>query len=362
MTQPAETSRALPRASTGIAGLDDITAGGLTRRRLYLVEGEPGSGKTTLALQFLLAGARQGESVLYVTLSETAEELRAVADSHGWTLDSLTIRELAPPEEALDPDEQNTMFHPSEVELASTTKLILGDVERLKPTRVVFDSLSELRLLAGTALRYRRQILALKQFFATRDCTVILLDDMTATDHDLQMQSIAHGVVRLEQLNPEYGSERRRLRVVKYRGVKFRGGYHDYIIDRGGLEVFPRLVAAEHRQHNTSAKLASNIPELDSLLGGGIEEGTSTLIVGAAGTGKSTLAAQFAAAAAARGQRAALFVFDESPQTLLTRCSSLRVDLAPGRPGWRCHAAADRSGRADAWRVHARHPRRGGGA
>jgi circadian clock protein KaiC len=328
VTQAAEEGDALTRASTGIAGLDDITAGGFTRRRLYLVEGEPGSGKTTLALQFLLAGARDGEAVLYVTLSETAAELRMVAQSHGWSLDAITLRELMPAEDTLDPDEQNTMFHPSEVELAATTKLILGDVERMKPTRVVLDSLSELRLLAGTALRYRRQILALKQFFATRECTVVLLDDMTATDHDLQMQSIAHGVLRLEQLNPEYGAERRRLRVVKYRGVKFRGGYHDYVIERGGLEVFPRLVAAEHRQSSTSAKLPSNIPELDALLGGGIEEGTSTLMLGAAGTGKSTLAAQFAAAAAGRGQQAALFVFDENPQTLLTRCDSLGVNLA----------------------------------
>jgi len=294
---------------------------------VYLIEGVPGSGKTTLALQFLIAGARAGETVLYITLSETEEELRSVADSHGWQLDGITIRELTPPETALDGDEQNTMFHPSEVELAATTKLILADVERLKPTRVVFDSLSELRLLAGSALRYRRQILALKQFFATRDCTVVLLDDMTATDHDLQMQSIAHGVILLEQLNPDYGGERRRLRVVKYRGVKFRGGYHDYVIQMGGIQVFPRLVAAEHRQLAPRAKLPSDVPALDALLGGGIEEGTSTLIVGAAGTGKSTLAAQFAAAAACRGQGAALFIFDESPETLLTRCGQLDVDL-----------------------------------
>ncbi|HTI44197.1 MAG TPA: ATPase domain-containing protein [Vicinamibacterales bacterium] len=314
-------------ASTGIDGLDDILGGGLTRRRLYLVEGVPGSGKTTLAMQFLMAGARCGEAVLYVTLSETEEELRAVAVSHGWSLEGITIRELTPPEAELDRDQQNTMFHPSEIELASTTKLILDDVERLRPTRVVFDSLSELRLLAGTALRYRRQILALKQFFATRECTVILLDDMTASDHDLQMQSIAHGVILLEQLNPDYGADRRRVRVVKYRGVKFRGGYHDYLINRGGIEVFPRLVAAEHRQGTSRAKMPSQIPELDALLGGGIEEGTSTLIVGAAGTGKSTLAAQFAAAAAGRGQRGALFIFDESPTTLITRCAQLGVEV-----------------------------------
>jgi circadian clock protein KaiC len=315
-------------ASTGVAGLDDILSGGLARRRLYLIEGVPGSGKTTLALQFLMAGARAGESVLYVTLSETSDELNAVALSHEWNLDGVSVREFSSGEAALDPDEENTIFHPSELELASTTKLILGDVDRLKPARVVFDSLSEMRLLAGTALRYRRQILAFKQFFATRDCTVLLLDDMTAADHDLQMQSLAHGVVRLEQLNPEYGAERRRLRVVKYRAMKYRGGYHDCVIHRGGLVVFPRLVAAEHREVKSRAQLPSRIVELDALLGGGIEEGTSTLIVGAAGTGKSTVAAQFAVSAAAAGHIGAIFVFDESPATLLSRCDQLHVDLS----------------------------------
>ena len=314
-------------ASSGVPGLDDILCGGFTRRRLYLVEGVPGSGKTTVAMQFLTAGAREGEPVLYITLSETEEELRSVAESHGWTLEGVEIREIAPPETALSPDEQNTMFHPSEIEMASTIALILADVERVKPSRVVFDSLSELRLLAGTALRYRRQILALKQFFATRDCTVMLLDDKTAGDHDLQMQSIAHGVILLDQLNPEYGAERRRVRVVKYRGVKFRGGYHDFVIEHGGIRIFPRLVAAEHRALTARAKLPTDIGELDTLLGGGIEEGTSTLIVGAAGTGKSTLAAQFAAAAAERGQRAALFIFDESPDTLTARCAELGVPV-----------------------------------
>src|SRR4051794_14154075 len=254
-SSPTKTGALAPLATTGIAGLDDILGGGFTPNRLYLLEGMPGSGKTTLALQFLLEGARKGEPVLYVTLSETQEEIRAVADSHGWDLSGVTIRELVPSEDSLDPAEQYTVFHPSEIELSDTTKKILEDVNSLKPTRVVFDSLSELRLLAGSALRYRRQILALKQFFATRDCTVVLLDDMTATDHDLQMQSIAHGVILLEQLNPEYGGERRRLRIVKYRGVKFRGGYHDYVIQAGGIQVFPRLVAAEHRQLSPRAKL-----------------------------------------------------------------------------------------------------------
>lgn len=321
------TAAAVNRAATGIEGLDDVLRGGLRPNRLYLIEGIPGSGKTTLAMQFLQEGVRRGEPVLYVTLSESAEELREVADSHGWSLDGITIRELAPSESSLHPDEQYTMFHPSEVELSETTKTILADVERMKPARMVFDSLSELRLLAGNPLRYRRQILALKQFFSGRNCTVLLLDDLTSTERDLQVQSIAHGVVRLEQINPEYGAERRRLLVVKYRGVSVRGGYHDYIIQRGGLAVFPRIVASEHRPPVAMEKLGSGIVELDTLLGGGIERGTSTLIVGAPGSGKSSLATQFVVSAAARGQNAALFIFDESLHTLLSRSAGLGIDL-----------------------------------
>lgn len=314
-------------ATTGIDGLDNVLSGGFTPRRLYLVEGVPGSGKTTLALQFLLQGVRRGEPVLYVTLSESEEELRDVAASHGWSLDGITVRELAPGEDSLQADEQYTMFHPSEVELNETTKTVLADVESIKPMRVVFDSLSELRLLAGNALQYRRQILALKQFFAGRNCTVLLLDDMTSTNHDLQVQSIAHGVLRLEQLNPQYGTERRRLIILKYRGVRFRGGYHDYTIRRGGIVVFPRLIANEYRHEASMERLASGVAEMDALLGGGLERGTSTLIVGAPGTGKSSLAAQFVSAAAARGQSAALFIFDESVSTLLTRAAGLGIDL-----------------------------------
>jgi circadian clock protein KaiC len=313
--------------STGVEGLDDVLGGGLRPNRLYLMEGAPGSGKTTLSLQFLREGAQRGEAVLYVTLSETMEELQEVADSHRWSLENITVRELVPSESSLQPEEQYTMFHPADVELSETTKTILADVERVKPARIVFDSLSELRLLAGSPLRYRRQILALKQFFAGRKCTVMLLDDLTTTERDLQVQSIAHGVVLLEQVNPEYGAERRRLRVIKYRGVKFRGGYHDFNILRGGLQVFPRLVAAEHRQTRPLSQLSSSLPPLDTLLGGGIEQGTSTMIVGPPGTGKSTIAAQFAAAAASRGEHTAFFIFDESRSTLISRAAGLGIPL-----------------------------------
>lgn len=329
MTESTELSETSPDrlAATGIAGLDEVLGGGFTSHRLYLVEGVPGSGKTTLAMQFLLEGARRGESVLYVTLSETEEELRAVADSHGWSLAGIMLHELVPSEENLLPDEQYTMFHPSEVELGEATKSILSVVDQAKPSRIVFDSLSELRLLAGNALRYRRQILALKQFLRGRRCTVLLLDDMTSTNHDLQVQSIAHGVVLLEQLSPEYGGDRRRLRVLKYRGHEFVGGYHDYKIEHGGLTVFPRLVAAHHKRAPGREKLASGIKELDSLLGGGVERGSSTLFVGGAGTGKSSLVAQFVYAAAERGQKSTLFIFDESIDTLFTRSAALGCDL-----------------------------------
>lgn len=308
---------------TGVSGLDDVLGGGFTPHRLYLLEGAPGAGKTTIALQFLMEGAARNEPVLYLTLSETAVELRGVARSHGWSLDGIEVRELLPSEETLAPDEQNTLFHPSELELSETTLRILSDVEAIKPARVVFDSLSELRLLAGSSLRYRRQILALKQFFGGRRCTVLLLDDMTANEHDLQVQSIAHAVVRLEQIHSNYGSTRRRLLVTKYRGKAYRDGYHDYKIVRGGLRVFPRLVAAEHTPPVTQTRLPSGIAALDQLLGGGLETGTSTLFVGAPGTGKSSLAAQFALSAAERGQTAALFVFDESLATLRTRCAGM---------------------------------------
>jgi circadian clock protein KaiC len=316
------------RVSTGITGLDHILGGGLPPKRLYLVEGDPGSGKTTLGLQFLREGKRQGERVLYVTLSETKSELGAVAASHGWSLDGMDIHELAPAGESLGPDDQYTFFHPSEVELSETTKLVLAEVERINPTRVIFDSLSEMRLLAREPLRYRRQILGLKQFFIGRNCTVLLLDDRTSRDGDLQLQSLAHGVVTLEQLAPEYGAERRRLRLVKMRGVRFQGGFHDFVIATGGLRVFPRLVAAESRLNDVHGVASTGLPQLDALLGEGIDRGTSTLFVGPAGSGKSAIATQIAVTAAARGERVAMYLFDEGLETFRRRAAGLGSDIS----------------------------------
>ena len=325
--RPAVKTPATARLATGNDGLDSILEGGFPANRLYLVEGDPGTGKTTLALKFLLAGVAAGEPVLYVTLSETKEELLAVADSHGWTLDGVSIYELIPSEESLKTETQYTIFHPSEVELGETTSAVLEEVERIKPRRVVFDSLSEMRLLARDPLRYRRQILGLKQYFSGRQCTVLLLDDRTATLGDLQVQSIAHGVIELEHMALEYGAERRRLRVVKLRGSRYRGGYHDFNIETGGIAVYPRLIAAEHRVEFTREAVTSGVHELDALLGGGLDRGTSTLILGPAGSGKSSIAAQFVAAAAARGEHAASFLFDEGRDTYLSRAAGLGKDM-----------------------------------
>lgn len=318
---------AAPTISSGIPGLDSILCGGLTAERLYLVEGLPGTGKTTLALKFLLDGVKKGETVLYITLSETHAELVSVARSHGWSLDGIHIHEVIPTEDLLDPAQQHTLFHPSEVELGDTTRDISSIVEKLKPSRIVIDSLSELRLLATTALRYRRQVLAYKQFFTKRNCTVLMLDDRPDA-HDMQIRSIAHGVIALEQIIQEYGTERRQLRVVKLRGVQFKGGAHDYVIQKGGLVVYPRLVAMESRIPSTGLRqLSSGLESLDVLLGGGLEEGTSTIISGAPGTGKSTLAVQFVTAAIKRGEHAAIFVFEESARLLVNRAKAINFDL-----------------------------------
>lgn len=317
----------IPRISTGCAGLDVILNGGVDPNRLYLYEGKPGTGKTTLALQFLIEGALQGEPVLYITLSETAQELRLVAQRHGWSLAGIEIFELESPEAALDPQHEQTIFHPAELELTETTKLILDRVAAINPRRVVFDSLSEMRLLAQSPLRYRRQVLALKHFFAIRQCTVILLDDLSSQANDLQLHSISHGVVLLEQLAIDYGAQRRRLRVIKMRGIDFRGGHHDFKIVQGGLDVFPRLIAAQHQATVATGFAASGNVELDQLLGGGLERGTNALLIGAAGVGKSSVALNYAIAATQRGEHAAIFAFDEGWGTLVARSRSLGLPL-----------------------------------
>ncbi len=315
-------------ALTGIAGLDIVLAGGLPRDRLYLVEGTPGTGKTTLALQFLLEGQRLGECGMYVTLSETADELQASAATHGWSLDGLSILELVP-EAGLDSEQEQTLLHPAEFELGETTARILERVEQERPARLVIDSLSELRLLAQTPLRYRRQVLALKNRFTSRRCTVLLLDDQTAEPRDLQLHSVAHGVIALELSSNNYGAERRSLNVVKMRGVRFRGGHHDYAIERGGLAVYPRLVVSEHHIRLAPASVGTGIPELDALLGGGLVPGTNTLMMGPTGTGKTSTATRCALAALERGERAAIFMFDEELGTFFTRSVGLGMDLRP---------------------------------
>jgi circadian clock protein KaiC len=316
-------------AATSIAGLDAVLNGGFARPHVYLVQGAPGTGKTTLALQFLLTGVALGETCLYITLSESINELHSNAATHGWSLDALQMVELSAAEDIRNSDEQSVMFHPFEIELGETMRTLFAAVEQHTPSRVVVDSISELRMLAQNALRYRRQILALKQFFVERACTVLLLDDNAISDNDQQLASIAHGVLELEQLAPEYGAERRRLRVSKYRGQSFRGGYHDYRIIKGGLQVYPRLVAAEYRTAGIEGVLGSGIAALDDLLGGGLTYGTSTLITGPAGTGKSSLATCYTVAAVRQGDHAAIFAFDEQPAMLQLRSAGIGMDLQP---------------------------------
>src|SRR5690349_15061241 len=299
--------------TTGIEGLDELLIGGLTPNRMYLVEGNPGTGKTTLALQFLLNGRDAGEKTVYVTLSETVPELQGVARSHGWSFDGVELFQLSPAE-GLKPEDQYTLYHPAEVELGETIKSVLEIVERVQPSRVVFDSLSELKLLARDPLRYRRQILALKEYFSGRACTVVMLDDLSAGGGDLQLESLAHGVVVLETLPFEYGRARRRLRISKLRGVNAVEGFHDFVIRRGGLEVFPQIEPGRGLRSGNSESVLSGVSELDQLLGGGLSWGTTTLFIGPAGSGKSTLAGQYAASGVTR-TNAAIFLFDERAST-----------------------------------------------
>ncbi len=320
-------SEAEVRLSTGVAGLDDILSGGLPAHHLYLIEGDPGTGKTTIALHYLINGVRAGEKGLYVTLSESKTELLGVASSHGWSLDGVNIYEMSPQIDEVQPEAQYTVFHPAEVELADTVASVLKQVDDLQATRVVIDSLSELRMLARDPLRYRRQILALKRFFAGRSCTVLLLDDRTADEHDLQLQSIAHGVIMLENQGRDYGTTRRRLEVRKLRGSSFREGYHDYTIETGGVLVYPRLVAAEHHPDKRQRQVQSGIKELDELLGGGILTGTSNLLMGPAGCGKTSIAVRYALSSAEAGHKAAIFTFDETTETLMLRSAGLGMNL-----------------------------------
>lgn len=320
------TSATEQRVSTGVVGLDRLLQGGLTADRMYLIEGTPGTGKTTLAIQFLIEGHKRGDACLYVTLSETAAELRAVAGSHGWSLEGIEVVQLEPAE-GLQPDDQYTLYHPAEVELGETVRVVLEAIERLRPARVVFDSLSEMRLLARDPLRYRRQILALKEFFAGRACTVLLLDDHSSNDSDMQLRSIAHGVVLLEHLPFGYGRAARRLRVVKIRGVDALPGFHDFVIRKGGLTVFPELNAPADQPPRSSEPILSGVDELDRLLGEGLSWGTTTLLVGPAGAGKSTLAAQFISAMAP-AKPAAIFLFDEGRVTFTTRCDALGMSCS----------------------------------
>jgi circadian clock protein KaiC len=323
------TTEQLPRASTGIAGLDNILGGGWARNRLHLLEGSPGTGKTTVALQFLLSGVKRGEAGIYISLAETEQELRDGARSHGWVIDpNVEIFELVPPESVLDPHQHQSLLYSSDLELGEAITRVFEAIERVKPQRIVIDSLSEIRLLAQSSLRYRRQILALKHYFAKHKSTVIMLDDLTGETIDRAVHSIAHSVIHLDHLAPVYGAERRRLRVAKCRGQSFRGGYHDFNIVEGGVVVFPRLVAAEQRKGYSGELLLSGLPALDSLLGGGLPKGSSTLVIGPSGTGKSLLVMQYLKAAVQRGERAALFVFDEELGLLFSRARGMDIDLA----------------------------------
>ncbi len=318
------------RCRSGIPGLDEVLFGGLIAERMYLVDGNPGAGKTTLAMQFLMEGVRSGHRCMYVTLSETELELRASAASHGWSLDGIDIVELIVDERALQHDAQLTMLHASEVDLNELTRNLVAALDAHSPSRLVLDSLSDLRLLSQQSLRYRRQILALKQLFLGRACTVVMLDDRTSEGADMQLHSIAHGVISLESETPTYGQLRRQLQVRKFRASNFVSGFHDFRIEQGGITLYPRLVAAEHVHDYRASVLASGVPALDELLGGGIDCGTTALLVGPPGSGKSTIAIQYATAATHRGDHAAAFMFDETRAALLSRCRGIGIQFSEG--------------------------------
>ena len=315
------------RVSTGCDGLDNILNGGLPGGRLYLIEGDPGAGKTTLALQFALESVKKGERALYITLSESRSDLVHAAESHGWSLDQIEIVELLPSENDLLPEQQYTVFHPAEVELNDRMQRIVKEVQRVRPNRLVIDALSELRMLAKDPLRYRRQILSLKDFMADQECTVMLLDDRSSREPDLQLHSIVHGVISMDRVRREYGKTRRQVEIVKLRGTPYNEGFHDYAIATGGVVVFPRLVAADSRLEQPLEPVSSGIAELDALTGGGLDRGTSTLLIGPAGCGKTSIAIQWAATAAQRGESCVFFSFEEAPSTMMMRAAGLGIDI-----------------------------------
>ncbi|MDB5647835.1 ATPase domain-containing protein [Methylobacterium sp.] len=312
---------------TGVAGLDEILHGGYAAQRAHLIEGRPGSGKTTLGLQFLIDGVTRGERGLYITLSESRRELLSVAERHGWSLEGIEIYELVPPELSLDSEQQQSLIHSSDLELGETVRMALAEIERVNPVRVVFDSLSEIRLLSQGSLRYRRQVLALKSYFLLNDATVLMLDDLSSEADDLNLHSISHAVLRLEQVTPSYGAGRRRLHVIKMRGTPYESGYHDFVLRRGGIRIFPRLVAADHQGAFEPETIACGVPELDAVLGGGLDRGTTNLVIGPSGAGKSTLALGYLVAALDRGEHGIILSFDETVGILLRRAASVGFDI-----------------------------------
>lgn len=320
-----------PRSTipTGLPGLDVVLGGGLRPNRMYLFLGDPGVGKTTLGLQFLLEGVRRGERCLYATLSETKDELEDIADAHGWSLEGVDIVALHAVEHSLGTPDVQTIFHPVEIDLDQFTEPLRRMIEQVKPVRAVIDSLSEMRIIAQDPRRFRRQMMALKQHFTDIGCTLALLDDRTAEIRETIPQTVAHGVIVLESVVREYGSPRRRIRVSKLRGARLHEGYHDFQIVTGGLVVYPRLVAAEHAAGFTHEAVSSGVTRLDQMLGGGLLRGTSTLVTGAAGAGKSVVVTQYAFSAAERGEPAAIFVFDESRESFLMRAAGAGMDLGP---------------------------------